>query len=224
MSCFSKVYLQSSIGKKQIMAITGLMLSGFTLTHLMGNFLLIDGAEVFNNYGHKLMTNPLIYIAEAGLVVLFLVHMGLAIKLTIENNSARPEKYFMKTRTGKGATLPSSTMIFTGMIILFFIVSHLIHFKFGAYYEAEYAGVRMRDLYKLVMESFQNPMYVAWYVICMFALAMHLNHGIQSTFQSLGINHPKYTPFIQKAGIIMSISIGLGYSAIPIWAFIKGVR
>lgn len=221
---FIKTYLASSIGKKQIMALTGLALSGFTVSHLLGNFLIFLGPEVFNLYGHKLTTNPAIYIAEAGLTVLFLVHMGMAIRLTIENNAARPQKYYMKIKTGRGASFASSTMVYTGMILFAFIISHLLHFKFGAHYSANYNGVEMRDLHRLVMETFTNPGYVIWYIISMIAIGIHLSHGIQSTFQSFGINHPKYTPLIEKIGTAVAIFVAVGFSSIPIWAFVQGAK
>lgn len=219
-----KNYFSSSIGKKQVMALTGLGLSGFTVSHLLGNFLIYVGPEAFNLYGHKLTTNPAIYIAEAGLSLLFLVHMGLAIRLTIENHSARPQKYYMKTKTGRGATFASSTMVYTGMIMLAFIISHLLHFKFGAVYKATYNGVEMRDLHRLVMETFTNPGYVIWYIISMIAIGIHLSHGIQSTFQSFGMNHPKYTPLIEKIGTAIAIFVAVGFSSIPIWAFVQGAK
>ncbi|MFZ4715709.1 MAG: succinate dehydrogenase cytochrome b subunit [Bacteriovoracaceae bacterium] len=219
-----KTYLSSSVGKKQLMAISGLGLTGFTVGHLAGNFLIYVGPEAFNTYGHKLTSNPLIYGAEAGLMVLFLMHLGLALRLTIENNAARPQKYFMKVKTGRGGTFASSSMIYTGLIMFLFIISHLLHFKFGAFYEIDHSGVHMRDIYRLVMEAFQNPGYVAWYVISMIAIGIHLSHGIQSTFQSLGVNHPKYTPFIKKVGDVSAIFIAIGFSSIPLWAYFQGVK
>jgi succinate dehydrogenase / fumarate reductase cytochrome b subunit len=223
-SSWLKTYLMSSIGKKQLMAISGLGLSGFTIGHLAGNFLIYVGPEAFNTYGYKLTSNPLIYVAEAGLLFMFMLHLGLAIRLTMENNAARTEKYYMKVKTGRGSTFASSTMIYTGLLMLAFIITHLLHFKFGAHYEIEHSGVKMRDIYRLVTESFQNPGYVAWYVICMIAIGIHLSHGIQSTFQSLGINHPKYTPIIKKVGCITSIVIAIGFSSIPLWSFFQGVK
>jgi succinate dehydrogenase / fumarate reductase cytochrome b subunit len=219
-----KTYACSSVGKKQIMALTGLGLSLFTIAHLTGNFLLFVGPEAFNAYGYKLTSTPLIYVAEAGLLGMLLAHMGLAIRLTIENNAARPEKYFMKVKTGRGAGFASSTMIYTGFIIFLFIVTHLLHFKFGAYYEFELDGVAVRDLYRLVMEGFQNPLCVTWYIISMIAVGIHLSHGIQSTFQSFGVNHPKYTPIIKKIGCFLAFAIAIGFSSIPLWAYFQGVR
>jgi succinate dehydrogenase / fumarate reductase cytochrome b subunit len=206
------------------MAMSGLGLSGFTIAHLTGNFLLFAGPEAFNTYGYKLTSNPLIYVAEMGLIVMFLMHIGMALRLTMENNAARPQKYYMKVKTGRGAGFASSSMIYTGLIIFAFVITHLLHFKFGAYYEIEHSGVVMRDLYRLVMESYQSPLAVTWYVVAMIALGIHLSHGLHSLFQSLGINHPKYTPMITKAAYILSSFITVGFSSIPLWAYFQGVK
>ncbi|MFZ8934819.1 MAG: succinate dehydrogenase, partial [Bacteriovoracaceae bacterium] len=117
-----KRYLGSSITKKQLMAITGLSLCLFLLGHLIGNCLIYVGPEAFNTYGHTLITNPLIYVAEAGLAAMFLIHIVLAIKLTMENKAARPVNYYMKKSSGRGETFASNTMPYTGLIILIFLV------------------------------------------------------------------------------------------------------
>ena len=215
-------FAKSSVGKKNVMAITGLALCGFLVTHLLGNFLLLVSPEAFNKYGHALITNPLLIPAEIVLALLFFSHIGLALKLTRDNHHARSERYHMKVRSGHGATFASSTMIYTGLITLVFLVLHLIHFKFGPVYEIEYDGVVMRDLYKTVFETFQNPGIVAWYVFASLSLALHVSHGFQSSFQSLGFRHPKYTPFISLISKLYAVFIGVGYSALPICLYLKG--
>ena len=133
--------------------------------------------EAFNKYGHALTSNPLIYVAEAGLLVLFLAHMGTAIKVTLQNKAARPERYYMKSRTGRGSTFASSSMPYTGFILLAFIIFHLQGLKFGEVYNVTYDGVVMRDLYRLTFEKFSTIPYVSFYVISMFAMGVHLSHG-----------------------------------------------
>ncbi len=214
--------LSSSVVKKQLMAITGLLLCGFLVSHLIGNCLIYLGAEAFNSYAHALITNPLIYIAEAGLLAIFLTHIGLAIRLTIENKKARPVSYYMKTPTGRGATFASATMPYTGMTILVFLVFHILHFKFGPVYTASYNGVEMRDLYKLLIEYFQNPFAVAWYVIAMLALGLHVSHGFASAFQSIGFNHPKYNCALKCLSKLYAVVITLGFAALPIYCFLQG--
>lgn len=217
-------YLGSSIIKKQIMAITGLGLCGFLVGHLAGNCLLYVGPEAFNTYAHKLITNPLIYVAEAGLAAMFLVHIGLAIRLTMENKSARPVPYAMKVSSGKGETFASNTMPYTGMIILVFLILHLVQFKYGPYYTATYAGTQMRDLYRLMIEYFSNPINVGWYIFAMIALGIHVSHGFWSAFQSFGINHKKYNCKIRCISKLYAIVITVGFSALPIFCYLQGAK
>ncbi|EQC43894.1 succinate dehydrogenase cytochrome b subunit [Bacteriovorax sp. Seq25_V] len=219
-----RFYLNSSVMKKQVMGITGLMLCGFLLSHLAGNCLIYVGSDAFNKYAHALITNPLIYVAEFILASIFLTHIGLALKLTIENKAARPQNYYIKQKTGRGATFASSTMPYTGIIILAFLVFHLINFKFGPVYTATVGGVEMRDLYKTVVEYFISPVNVAWYIFCMIALGIHVSHGFWSAFQSIGFNHPKYNCLIKCASKAFGVLVTLGYSALPIFCHLQGVK
>jgi succinate dehydrogenase / fumarate reductase cytochrome b subunit len=216
--------LSSSVVKKQIMGVSGLLLCGFLVGHLIGNCLIYVGDEAFNRYGHALITNPLIYVAEAGLAALFLTHIGLAVRLTIENYKARPQKYYLKQHRGGGANFASSTMPYTGFLILVFMVTHLINFKFGPSYTNTYGGVEMRDLYRTVVEYFQSPAAVVWYIFCMIGLGIHLSHGFWSAFQSLGINHPRYNGFLKKFSLGFAIVIAGGYTALPIYCYLIGMR
>lgn len=216
-------YFCSSIGRKQLIGITGLALCGFLIAHLTGNFLLLLGPAAFNLYGHKLTSNPLIYLAEAGLMVIFLLHLGLAFKVTLENKAARKHGYAKKVRTGRGATIMSETMPYTGLVLLAFIISHLLHFKFGNHYETVVDGVAMRDLYKVVMEFFVSPIGTAWYVFAMICATFHTSHGFSSAFQSLGLNHPKYYPSIKKLGYLYALFVGGGFTLLAVWAHLKGV-
>lgn len=214
--------LRSSIIKKQIMAITGLALCTFLLVHLAGNCLLYLGPGAFNSYAHTLTSNPFIYLAEAGLALIFLTHIGLAIRLSIENYQARPEKYYMKVSTGRGATFASSTMLYTGFITLIFLITHLIHFKFGPEYTFIHEGEQIRDLYRLVMEYFSTPLPVAWYIFAVSCLGLHVGHGFWSAFQSLGLAHPRYDGLIKVASKIFGVVVALGYAALPIFCYTRG--
>ncbi len=213
-----------SIIKKQVLAITGLLLCGFLVTHLMGNFLIYKGDRAFNSYAHALITNPLLIPAELGLLIIFLVHVFLAIKLTIQNKAARPIPYYMKKDTGRGATFASNTMPYTGIIILGFIIYHLLNFKFGPHYVISYDGVEMRDLYKLLMEYFSNPVNVAFYEICMIAVGLHVSHGFWSAFQTLGFNHPRYNKPLECLSSAFGVVIALGYMSLPIYCYLQGAK
>ncbi len=210
-------YFTSSIGKKQIMALTGFGLVGFTLSHLLGNLLIFLGPDAFNFYAYKLTSNPLIYVAEVGLLGMFLLHICLAVILKLQNMAARPHGYYVKNRTGRGETIASATMPYTGLILLVFIIIHLLNFKFGSNYPTTVDGVQMRDLYRTVVEYFANPLYVVWYVFAMLALGLHTSHGFQSMFQSWGINHSKYTPIIQAASLAYGVVVAFGFSALAIF-------
>lgn len=210
-------YFTSSIGKKQIMALTGFGLVGFTASHLLGNLLIFLGPDAFNKYAYTLTSNPLIYVAEAGLLGMFLLHLVLAVILKIQNMAARPHRYYVKVRTGRGETIASKTMPYTGLILLVFIIVHLLNFKFGSNYPTTVDGVAMRDLYRTVVEYFSNPLYVAWYVIAMSALGLHTSHGVQSVFQTWGFNHPKYTPVVQTASLAYGLFVGAGFSILAIY-------
>ncbi|MFG1482520.1 succinate dehydrogenase cytochrome b subunit [Halobacteriovorax sp. GFR7] len=217
-----RFYLTNSVAKKQVMGVTGLLLCGFLLSHMLGNFLLMVGADAFNKYAYTLTSNPLIYVAEAGLLVIFLTHLFMALKLTMENKAARPVNYYMKQPTGRGATFASSTMPYTGMLILFFIIMHLINFKYGAVYMTTLNGMEVRDLYKTVIEYFASPLNVGMYVVFMIVIGIHVSHGFWSAFQSIGFNHPKYMPAIKFLSKLYAVVLTVGYSTIAIWCHVKG--
>ena len=260
-------FFSSSIGKKTLMAITGLLLIGFLITHLAGNFLLFDflgGREAYNEYSHLLTSSPLIYVAEVILLFLLIFHMASAVCVTIKNKKARPESYAKRNNLGE-STFASRTMFHTGVIIFLFLVLHLVTFKFGekyytlrsevvgkskscgskkdvggcfsiggfqkgsskgfvGIYKTDEKGRVIRDIYRTVMECFSKPWYSVIYIICILVLGLHLSHGMSSAFQTLGINHPRYTPMINKICCLVVILITLGYLIFPIYfGFIKGV-
>jgi succinate dehydrogenase / fumarate reductase, cytochrome b subunit len=218
-------FICSSIGRKTLIALTGLALCGFLVGHLTGNFLLMVGPDAFNLYGHKLISLGVgLYVIEAILSGIFLLHLGLAIKVTIENKQARGnQKYLVKKRTGRGSTFMSDSMPYTGLVLLAFLISHLLHFKFGPHYTTTVDGVEMRDLYKVVMEYFQSIGGVIWYSFAMICAALHTSHGFSSAFQSLGLNHSKYFKNIKKLGVIYAVLVGGGFAFLAVWAHLKGV-
>lgn len=213
-------YLSSSVGKKYLMSLTGLAWSLFVLTHMLGNLLIFAGPEAYNKYSHALVSNPLIYVAEAGLLGLILVHIYNAFSLKFRNWRAKPQLYAVRPKGPKGASLSSSTMIYTGSIILVFLISHLITFKYGQHYAINYGGVEMRDIHRLVMEIFQNPAYVAWYLVCLVFVGVHLYHGVASSFQTLGINHPRFNGGIKVFGYAYSIIVAAGFISQPLYVLI----
>ena len=215
-------YFRSSIGRKQLVAVTGLLLCGFLVGHLAGNLLLMVSSNAFNLYAHKLFSlGPMLYVIEAGLAGIFILHLGLAFKLNMENMKSRG-KYEQKTKTGRGTTFASQTMPYTGLILLIFLVLHLNSLKFGTHYEVTVDGVVMRDLYRTTIEYFSSPIATAWYVFAMLTAALHTSHGFASAFQSMGWNHGKYFKNVKRLGLIYAILVGAGFAGLSIWCHLKG--
>ncbi len=217
-----KTYLQTTIGKKQIMAITGLMWVGFLFSHLAGNFLIFAGPDKFNSYSKSLSDlGPILYVGEAFLLIIFVIHSSLAMYLTIKNKNARGQSYKVKHNKGN-LNLTASTMAISGIITLVYLVYHIYSLKFGTEYSTIIDGEIARDLYRLMSERFANPYYSGFYLISMLFLNFHLVHAIQSCLQTLGINHPKYTPKIKVISLVLGTLLGIGFSACVISIYIQG--
>lgn len=206
------------------MSVTGLFLISFLVVHLLGNLQLFrnDGGAAFNLYSDFMAHNGIIRFMEIVLVLGFLFHIYDAIVLTRRNKAARPVNY-VNNHPEENSTWSSRNMGLLGTVILVFLVIHLWNFfvpaRFGGLEGVVIDDVEYDNLYLRVVESFQIWWYVAIYVISMVALAYHLIHGFQSAFQTLGLDHKKYTPFIQKFGVAFSILICLGFAAIPLYFF-----
>ena len=217
-------FYSSTIGSKLLVAVTGISLVGFLIVHLIGNLLVYLGPATFNEYSHKLISNPLVYPAEAGLVLLFILHAWKTITLTLTSHKARPIAYEEKHRAGHTSrkSLASSTMIWSGLFLLVFVPIHVWTFKYGPYYEAAERGVR--DIHRLVMEIFRQPAYVAFYVVGMTVVGFHLWHGVSSAFQTMGADTPRFTPVIRKVGWTLAVVLAVGFISIPVFVFFFGGR
>ena len=213
----------SSIGSKLLIALTGLGLFIFLIGHLSGNLLFLLGPATFNEYSHKLVSNPLVYVAEAGLIAIFLLHIYKTVRLYAGAKGARPVSYARKEWAGGPSrkSWSSTTMIFTGVVVLAFVILHLRKFKFGTYYETP-EGIR--DLYRLQIEIFSSPGYVAFYMLAMVVIGFHLWHGVPSVAQSLGIDHPKHTPRILWIGRALALLIAGGFLILPLYTYLLGGR
>ncbi len=204
---------RASIIKKVVMAITGLAWFGFLITHLSANFLIYQGAESFNAYPVALRKfGFLLYVAEAGLVVLLLGHVAMAIRTTIENRRARPRPYAVKSTNGR-ATFASRTMVYGGLLLLVFIVLHIRTFKFGNWDQAN-------GLWGLVVETFKNPLITGWYVVAMLALGLHLSHGLASAMQTFGLNRPIWRARFRAIGFVVGWMMAGGFMSLPIWCYL----
>ena len=215
----------SSVGTKILIGITGLLLFLYLLIHIAGNMIVFLGPAAFNKYAFTLESNPLLPIVELVLLSWFVVHIYKTVRMYLGNQSARPVAYAKKKSAGHTTrkTFASSTMIVSGLWLLVFLLIHVraFHDGWGQEYEWPAGG---RDLYRQEMETFQNPLMVAFYVISMVVVGSHLWHGISSGFQSLGADKPAWTRFILPAGKVISVLIAGGFIVIALWAHFAGVR
>jgi len=218
-------FLKSSIGRKLVMSLTGLFLILFLVIHLIGNLQLFynDDGKAFNIYAHFMTNNPIIKFSSYGLYFFILLHAVQGILLWIENKSAKSTKYAVTTH--ETASWASKNMALLGILIFAFLCIHMGDFwfkmKMGWTEMATYEGYdyAVKNLYAKVVFSFSNIFIVILYLIGMVALAFHLHHGFASAFQSLGINHKKYTPIIKMLGTGYSIIVPVLFASIPIYIF-----
>lgn len=214
-------FLKSTVGRKYIMGITGLIWMGFVAGHMAGNLLILVSADLYNAYGHAIVSNkPLLYGTEVVLSIALIVHIVSAISLTIQNRRARDSRYAVVAQGPKAAPKASRTMAFQGSIVLAFIILHLIGFKYGTYYETTVNGVVMRDLHRLVIETFQNPAFVAWYCVALLLLMFHLSHGAHSIFQSFGILERSFQQKLKTFAWAYALIVGLGFISQPLYVFL----
>ena len=218
-------YLTSSIGRKLTMSLTGLFLILFLVVHLLGNFQLLhdDGGEAFNKYTYFMTHFPLIKMISYGLYFFIVVHTIQGLALWSANRKAKGQTNTVTTRP-PSVTWASSNMALLGTLILAFLIIHMAQFwgqmHFGDISTKGYPdfneGEPIKDLYVLVADAFKDPLIIALYIVGQIVLAFHLWHGFQSAFQTLGVNHPKYTPFIKGFGKVYAILVPAGFAAIPI--------
>jgi len=217
----------SSVGKKVITGLTGFMLVGFVMVHLVGNLTLFipDGGHAFNAYGHFLehaIHGWLIYAFEAGLITIFLFHMVAAITVAwTDKRKARPKGYaVVKNAGGKSRKgLPSTSMIYTGITLIIFVVLHVKMFKYAAHPMVTYDGTTMKNLYAVVVEAFKQPLITGLYVAVMIMLGYHLRHGFWSAFQSLGWNSDRYMDVLQVVARVFAVLFAAGFVALPLFLY-----
>jgi succinate dehydrogenase / fumarate reductase cytochrome b subunit len=219
--------LSSSIGQKIVLAITGLALCGFLLVHLGGNLLLYVGAKKYNDYAHALHAQEiLLIVAELGLFATFILHIGLAIRTSFQNAAARPIDYAVKQSKmdpGPLAVPPSGIMLATGIGVLIFLLVHLSDFKFFDYVHK--TGLRHQSVpdyaepFARAVGILKDPISAIVYFFGSLVLAYHVWHGFESAFQTLGLNHSKYTPLVKTLSLIFALTVGIGFASFPFWAF-----
>lgn len=210
----------ASITKKIVMSLAGLFLTSFLVVHLTINlFVLFDPSrEMFNQAAHFMATNPFIQTFQWVLFIGFILHIIFGVVLQIQNWMARPVRY--EKKGSSELSYFSKFMIHTGAVVFIFLIIHFANFfvkaKFGEVESITYASGTYEDLGNLIVLLFKDGAYVAFYVVAILLLGFHLDHGFQSAFQSLGLNHSRYTPFIKLVGTLFSVVITLGFVAIPL--------
>lgn len=214
----------SSLGRKLLVALTGIFLILFLAIHLVGNLQLLkgDGGRAFNVYAAFMTSNPLIQIVSKLNFFFIVLHVVVSLLLTARNRQARGSDSYALT-SGKSSVWASRNMAVLGTLVLIFMVVHLKDFyaqmHWGGISTKTYDGQVVRDLYTLVDFWFGKAWYVALYCFCMAALAFHLWHGFASAFQTLGLNHMKYNPVIEGAGKAFAVVVPVLYALIPLWMF-----
>jgi succinate dehydrogenase / fumarate reductase cytochrome b subunit len=232
---------RSSLGSKYLMALTGLVLTAFVIGHMVGNLQVFEGRDALNAYAQALKGMPvLLWGARLILLTAFVLHVAYGVRLWLANRAARPVPYHYKTY--REATLASRTMLWTGLVILAFVLFHLAQYTFGLIGTApvvnpmtnqpsinQTTGQQVRvgylelrdpkgrpDVYTMTIYGFRNPFISLGYVAAMALLCFHLSHGVQSLFQSLGLNHPRWMPFLRGLSLGVAVVIFVGNSSMPL--------
>ena len=208
---------RSSLGKKYVMAITGLLLFLFVIVHMLGNLQVYIGPNAMNAYAELLKSKPaLLWTARVGLFVVAVLHIISALQLAAENRAARPQPY----AEGKPiASYAARTILVSGLIILAFVVYHLMHFTFGVTnpeFMEMHDSMNRHDVYRMVVDGFRNPWVPVFYIISMGLLCLHLSHGVSSIFQSLGIRRKSTLAAFNRFAQISAVVIFIGNCSIPI--------
>lgn len=227
-------FITSSIGQKVVMSLTGLFLITFLVVHLVGNLqlLALDEGKSFNEYAYFMTTNPLIGGLSYGLYAFFLLHAIQGILLYVRNKRARGSHSYAVSRVSAASkhapARASSHMALLGTIILVFLGIHMGDFWYSMKFTEDiemvaYGGgaAEVKNLYYKVSQSFAQPWIVVVYLISMVALAFHLLHGFWSAFQTLGLNHRKYTPLLKALGVVYSVVVPLAFAAIPVYMYFQ---
>ena len=206
-------FLGSSIGRKVVMAVTGLILFGFVIGHLLGNLQVYQGPEKLNGYAEALRhLGPLLWVARGVLLLSVGLHIWAAVSLTRSNRSARPRGY--ERWDSQSSTYASRTMRWSGVIVLLFVVYHLLHFTFGA--RVVHPQFIPGDVYHNFITGFQNPLVSAFYILAMLALGLHLYHGAWSILQTVGASHPRLDRVRYGLAAVVTALIVLGNISMPV--------
>lgn len=209
---------------KIVMATSGGLLSLFLVAHVLGNIEVFWGADAINHYGEMLREIPwLLWVVRAGLLTLIVLHVWSAVRLVAANRAARPEAY--KKKKNQATTLAARAMLLSGLVLAAFAVFHILHFTVRSVvpdYKTWEDGLGRHDVFRMVVDAFQRPPVVAFYVVSILLLGLHLSHGVSSAIHTLGFNHPRYNPAWKRFGPLFATLVVLGFIAVPI-AVLTGI-
>ncbi|HEX4588361.1 MAG TPA: succinate dehydrogenase cytochrome b subunit, partial [Gemmataceae bacterium] len=225
--------LGTTVGSKYVVALTGLLLTGFVIAHMTGNLLIFRGREALNSYALFLKERgALLWAARIGLLIIFVLHVWLAMRLTLRNRAARPTRYAYEDTVQ--ASIASRTMIWTGLVILAFVIFHLMHYTFGLVAATAPNGenylhleeslrraspqdpAQRHDVYAMTIYGFRNIPVAIAYIVAQLFLGLHLSHGISSTFQSMGWSAPRWWRLIRGVGLAIALAVVIGNIAMPL--------
>ena len=212
------VFTRSSIGRKVLMAVTGLLMFGFVVGHMIGNLQIFIGQDQLNTYAKALKDLPaLIYTVRIVMLVLLIVHVWNAVRLYFENRASRPIAYVFSDTVQ--ASLASRVMPWTGLGVFLYVVYHLLHFTFivtNPQYAHLTDAAGRHDVYSMVVLGFQNYLISAVYIVAMFLVAYHLSHALFSFLQTLGLNSPRIQTTLKRIVYAVSVVIFIGYVSMPV--------
>jgi succinate dehydrogenase / fumarate reductase cytochrome b subunit len=217
-------FYESTLGKKVVMAITGVILFGYVLGHLIGNLQIYSpDTEQINNYAHFLHSHALLlWVVRCGLLAAVILHITASVQLWLLKQRARPDAYVKKD------DLPTSyaarTMIWSGPIIAAFVIFHVLHLTVGSVLTLQTLPDGDMNVRANVITGFQHPAVAIFYIVAMALLCMHLYHGLWSMFQSLGVNHPRYTPIVKKFAAAFAWFVAIGNISIPVMVMLGVLR
>ncbi len=214
----------SSVGTKILIGLTGFLLFLYLLIHIAGNLVVFLGPEAFNKYAYAMEEqNPVLPAIELALLLVFVIHIYKTLRMFLSNQTARPIAYRQKKSAGYTSrkSLSSTTMIVSGLWLLIFLLVHVKAFRFQPSVPLATGG---RDLYRLEFEALSNPLVAAFYILSMVIVGSHLWHGISSALQSLGADHPKWTPRFLLAGKIFAVAIAGAFMVIAAWVYLNQGR
>lgn len=223
-------FYRSTIGKKVIMGVTGLIGIGFVLLHIAGNLQAFVGQAKLNAYSAMLHgpLNELLWVVRVVLIVAVILHVMMAYQLTMRSRAARPVAY--QHREPQVSTLASRTMKWGGVLLLVFIVFHILHFTTGTVFpiasrpDAQYPAFSHTDVYGNVISAFRTPWVTAFYVVAMLFLLLHLFHGAWSSVRTLGLSKPSSDPLHRRISTVIAVVVWLGFSAIPVAVLLGVIR